>query len=492
MYDSRSGRQHGRDDHDRRPSRSRSSPRTEARSRGGRSSREPLYAKAKSAPRPDAADEDVVDVDGPEEGADDVEDNQELDPNALFNNLFDEIQSLPGEIVMPSEDFIRVVRRLVAVGFSSVPAFQGQLADDVLDVYSDVAYFPEDEAPLVTGPGVRVLLRRLCAEAENRRILSPTTALSGSRGSGTGDPVATQALHKMSKSMRFHKKKKNPDKDLSSCDSDDDVVPLDLAKFLSQYRSEKGEARLFSSGWFVELQRMGRLRREADARKDPRVPHVASSSVDEWVPTWVGEAKSKSEKKHLRSQIQSDPSKSLANLLTLANTFWLSHWAVGSVSLPAVFAHQLHLVQLAQERSVAFAYTYLSRLKARISADIKAGVRFNLDQRISDKDVAVFSQVEIEQLRDQKASVTPRDPRKGRADNPSPDEKPPRPGAKGKGKGKAKGEQSDKAMSEMVCFREDAQNKLVCTVKNCRFKHVDTTTREGKSAYAAAKAAARR
>ena len=141
---------------------------------------------------------------------------------------------------------------------------------------------------------------------------------------------------------------------------------------------------------------------------------------------------------------------------------------------------------------MAFAYTYLSRLKARISADIKAGVRFNLDQRISDKDVAVFSQVEIEQLRDQKGSVTPKDPRKGRADNPSPDEKPPRPGAKGKGKGKAKGEQSDKAMSEMVCFREDAQNKLVCTVKNCRFKHVDTTTREGKSAYAAAKAAARR
>ena len=78
-----------------------------------------------------------------------------------------------------------------------------------------------------------------------------------------------------------------------------------------------GEARVLDPSWFTDLNRLARLRRHFADRPAKGVPYIYSSSFDEWVPLWVGEAKSKSERKRLKSALQAEPAKSLANLLSV-------------------------------------------------------------------------------------------------------------------------------------------------------------------------------
>ena len=388
--------------------------------------------------------------------------------------MLEEVRKLPGGLVLDERDVQNVLYRLALMGFSTVDAFRGVPMSTVLDMYfSDVV--PRHEVPPVDKPGTRVLVHRIGAEAdrpsESRRI------------------SAEQVLWKIARRVR---RKRNVDKE-SSGDSDEDVSPFDLGAFLGEYVTVAGDARLLPPNWFADLTRLARLRRDVRGRASTAVPFVYSSTIDEWVPTWVGEARDRIEQKRIRKALQASPAASLAALLSLVSSFWLSHMAAGAVSLPAVFAHVLLLVKIAYERSVAFAFAYHSRLQARILADIKAGAAFSLDKRIAVVDQTVFAQVELEQLRSTTTSTPPGRGKKGRDEEASPGDKgsPGTPADAGKkGRGADAGRNGIAPPGRPVCFQHDPANSRKCTVKACRFEHVDTRTAEGAKVFAAAKAAA--
>ena len=473
------------------PVRGRRSRRSPSRSVSSKDKRGRSPRDRERAPhaRPKAQAKENVDRDG-----DDALASPEDQATAAFDKLYAEVAELPGKIVIPDEELTTVVFRLIAIGFSDIQAFAGLPPEDIIALFQNADYVAEADAPIINTPGAQVLIRRLCAEAQRRSYDAYASAAS-TEPSSDGLLRRTEATEKLllKLSRRLRRKKKNVDRD-SSVESDDDLNPFELGAFLGDYRSSKGQARFIEAGWFTDCSRLARLHRDYGARSDDRVPFVYPSTIDEWVPTWVGEARSKKDRKSLRAKMQSDPQGSLSNLLCLALGYWLSHWAAGAVSLPAVFAHILGLIRMAQERSVLFAYTYISKLQARIATDIKAGVRFDLDDRIANKDIAVHGQVELELLRDARGSRRQGSPptRNNRADkdkSSAEKEKNLRKSEKGAGRGDKVGPPTK---VKPVCFQSDPANNRQCTVKNCRFDHVDTRTSEGAKAFAAGKAAARR
>ena len=410
---------------------------------------------------------------------------RDLPPGKALLKLIDR---LPGEVVLTKDELEDVVTRLVALGFSSIGAFVGLYPDDVHSLYLDDSDIGFDQAPVVPRSGVRVLLHRLCAEAGRQTYHAPTPT-KADKGKLSQEDV----LWKIAKHV---KPKKNVDKDSSS--SDEDVDPFNIASFLNNCASRVGEARVLDPSWFADLNRLARLRRHFADRPAKGVPYIYSSSFDEWVPLWVGEAKSKSERKRLKSALQAEPAKSLANLLSVVANYWLSHMSAGAVTLPAVLAHILQVVRVAQERSVAFAYTYVSRLQARLVSDIKSGLSFDLNERISGRDASVFNQVELEVLReagrpDPKGVASPWGSGRYRKDQPPPrgGQPPPRaPRPPAPPPTPPTGAKTEPAKQRLVCFQHDPAGSHRCTVRGCRYEHVDTRTPEGLKRFQQAKQAA--
>ena len=58
----------------------------------------------------------------------------------LFDRLYSEFWELPGKIVLSDDDIIKVVYRLIAIGFHNVQAFAGFGADDIVALLLNLGY----------------------------------------------------------------------------------------------------------------------------------------------------------------------------------------------------------------------------------------------------------------------------------------------------------------------------------------------------------------
>merc|ERR1712026_613303 len=113
----------------------------------------------------------------------------------------------------------------------------------------------------------------------------------------------------------------------------------------------RGDASILHPAWFGDRRRLERLRKAAAARRDTSVPFMASSGIEAWTPTWVGEDLPRTQRKSLLQKREKNAHPNLAELLSNAACFWLSHYAVGSCSIAGALAHILVLIRIADERS---------------------------------------------------------------------------------------------------------------------------------------------
>ena len=200
-----------------------------------------------------------------------------------------------------------------------------------------------------------------------------------------------KAISRLAKaSRRIHHRR--DDRDPSE---DSDLEPgdyFDLGAALHSAADVRGAASALEPSWFGDLTRLQRLAKARHARLDSKVPFLASTGIELWSPSWVGLGLPR----HARKSLVAHREKGLdtaSKLLSNASCFWLSHFAVGEVSLAAVLAHLLLLLRISDERSSNFAQRYALLFHERLKDRIKASEHFSLDEAISTKDSVVWQRL---------------------------------------------------------------------------------------------------
>ena len=191
----------------------------------------------------------------------------------------------------------------------------------------------------------------------------------------------------------------------AEAENDEDSGTFDLARFLRNASAPHGGFGALDLGWFSDSRRLTALDSETRKRGSSV---VASTGFEEWNPQWLGLDQPTSVKKSLHTdRTKNMEASGLAKILGNINTFWLSHAAVGVVSIPAVYSHLLCLIKLADERSVRFAILYERRLTARILERIRSGERFRCSQCIEKLDTRIIDRLDIEESRSARLLKTP-------------------------------------------------------------------------------------
>ena len=100
------------------------------------------------------------------------------------------------------------------------------------------------------------------------------------------------------------------------------------------------------------------------------VAFLASSSLEDWVPSYVGQELPSAQRKALRADRTKTDSLTLAQALEHITAFWITHGLAGSVSKDAVFKCILTCVRIANGHSVKWLVLYFRNLVAHIRSEI--------------------------------------------------------------------------------------------------------------------------
>ena len=169
---------------------------------------------------------------------------------------------------------------------------------------------------------------------------------------------------------------------------------------------------------------------------------------------------------------------SVVSFLNNTSVFWLSHLAIGEVSLPSVMAHQLLLLRLIKEESLAFAVSYEHRLQLFLADEARAGntrdvsfdISYVIDSLRRDLDNArkptpphVAPVKAVPAGAAARAAAAPKAAaRKG--------------GGKGGGSGKAVAALGQPPVRKRVCLKHDSRAGKTCRDSKCmsELEHLDT------------------
>ena len=222
---------------------------------------------------------------------------------------------------------------------------------------------------------------------------------------------------------------------------------------------------------------------------------LLEKTYDHYPPLWVGSGELESQKlqmiKSRKDQLSRGPSgksdaKELARTLGNMAVFWLSHAAVGLVSIPSVLGHLLGIIRLVDEFDLLFASKYELHLQRKLQELIKTR---GDDMDISDRIVVLDSGITAELRLTAKAPRAV--PSKGDPVTPTKANK-----GKGKGSGKAatpsrappaaqttpqkssapaKGGTKGVRNTDRICFDHDPSRSSVCSRgRSCQHTHLDT------------------
>ena len=224
-------------------------------------------------------------------------------------------------------------------------------------------------------------------------------------GSPGHSPDLAKAISKLARASR-RPRKHIDDRGLSE---DSDLEPgdyFDLGSVLRESSDAKGSATLLEPSWFGDLTRLQRLHRSRATRLNPRVPYLASTAVELWTPCWVGLGLPRSARKAVITQ-REKKLEGTARLINNVSCFWLSHFAIGEVSITAVFAHVLLISRIADERSSDFASKYVLLFNEHLKDRIKSSEAFDLSAAIATKDLVVWQRLELQELTHSRPSQQP-------------------------------------------------------------------------------------
>jgi hypothetical protein len=249
--------------------------------------------------------------------------------------------------------------------------------------------------------------------------------------------------------------------------SDDESPPFDLASVL---RNKK--ISLIPIDWFGDVRKLSKFRKffeKAKASGKPRPYFVAGSSLEEWIPPWVGAGESQEDQRSLnRAWSQKIDNQPPARVLSMVLSFWISHAAIGICKFEAVFSHILMFIRMQDQYGIAFAIKHERRLLDRCYTSLKASVEFDIDDLLSRPCPDIVQEILLTKAIEDK----PRAPIK------LPGKSPPAPGASA-ASGTSTTDQAKvkdvKSVRKPVCFDHNPSQGIFCPLKSkCLKEHLDT------------------
>ena len=295
---------------------------------------------------------------------------------------------------------------------------------------------------------------------------------------------------------------------LAEVEPEEDSSLFDLARFIR--KTSHGTFCDLDLGWFSDLRKLHQLDTESRKRG---FQLLASTGFEEWNPQWLGMDKSSSARKALHSErTKSYDLSGFPKILGNIMTYWLSHAAVGIVSLASVFAHNLCLVRLADERSVKFVIIYERRLIVRLLEKIRGGEQCDFSAAISRIDSGLLDRLDIEdaKLRPLPAARDPKPapardlakPRAALARKPARGSSPRRrsrsndrrrhrtPPRDARRQPAPQSSTKEPPRRRPLCFDHDPANRRVCQLgKDCPKEHLDTKDASLRERFSKAKTA---
>ena len=333
--------------------------------------------------------------------------------------------------------------------------------------------------------------RSLWLEATVPPICTPPVPL-------TDTLALARAIASLSKATAAKAQQKPRNKDLpEASDSEEHEGVFDLGTLLSTDVNSS-----LDPTWFSEVKRLQSLALASQKASARNSQVLAASNIELWPPSWIGEDLPHSVRQNLIKTHTAKVRQDFCRFLMNTIVFWLSHFSVGIVTLPAVFAHICTLLRLKTEHSDRIATSYAHYLQSYILSSIKAGRRLELNRLIAQVDSDLLGKVlqkhkssdkpaSDEDLnhhnkrerrpsrtrRSSKARRTSRDRRPAKEDNPHP-KRTSQPPAK-----------TADPHQKHICFLHDPSRGLNCSSTSCRAtkSHLDTNKDDLKARYDKAK-----
>ena len=275
-------------------------------------------------------------------------------------------------------------------------------------------------------------------------------------------------------------------------EEEDNSEKFDLAGF--KRKRVHSDCSLLDINSFCDPAHLARLSRQCEMARAhrPGAPWLHPSGFESLQPAWVGSGLPSPERREFAAQRSKVAPTSSAALVSSITAYWLSHAAMGQVSVMAVFAHVILVCKLCDQHSLGFTLRYLSNLSAMIHSKINSGEPISLDRAITEVNIDVLriSQFEYEKTLGARQD---QEKRKVLALAGSGVVK-----GKGKGKGKDKPPPSPEALGTEappkrdrghICFEHDPANSKTCPRgRRCSNEHLDTTQEQARARFSKAKA----
>ena len=317
-------------------------------------------------------------------------------------------------------------------------------------------------------------------------------------GPGTDSHLAlARAIENLSKATAAKAHQKPRSKDLpEASDSDEQEGVFDLGTLLSTDFNSS-----LDPTWFSEVKRLQSLALAAQKASARNSQVLAASNIELWPPSWIGEDLPHSVRQNLikthTAKVRQDFRRFLMNTIV----FWLSHFSVGIVTLPAVFAHICTLLRLSTEHSDRIATSYAHYLQSYILSSFKAGRRLELNRLISHLDSDLLGKV-LQKHRSSDKPVSDEDPnhhnkrrhrsrdrRPSKARRTSRDRRPTKDDKPHPKKTSQPPAKNSEPHQKHICFLHDPSRGLNCSSTSCRAtkSHLDTNKEDLKARYDKAK-----
>ena len=296
------------------------------------------------------------------------------------------------------------------------------------------------------------------------------------------------ALMALAKAVQPRSKRSKDLPDFQASDSDPELDDFDLRKALRG--SPQGTLDAIPPAWFADGKRLLALWKHAHKARTRGSTTLASSSPEDWSPSWLGAglpplSKASLVKQHSRS-LRGD----FTRFLTNNYVFWLSHLAAGLVDLPSVTAHILLLLRLRIDHSSEISMDYASWLHTAVLDSLKGGSRVDLGSRISQLDEALLGRILL------RRSAGRQQPREHPHDEDAPKKPQPRQpqpsgqGKPGKGSEGPRGKDpkpqppSKQLPPKYICFSHNPAAGLKCPQgTKCLKLHLDTSKADLKERW---------
>ena len=178
-------------------------------------------------------------------------------------------------------------------------------------------------------------------------------------------------------------RKKRRKLDVGGDSDSEDLGDFDLPNALSSLCLRPEDRWAFNIQCFADSKRLAVLHKAASSARAKGLHFVAQSGFEQWNPSWVGQGFSPEARKTMSTSRSKSVAFSAASFISNLSVFWLSHMAIGVVSLPAVLAHIVTMSRLVEEESLSYAVSYEHRLQLHLSDEHRAGRWVDVSRDIS-------------------------------------------------------------------------------------------------------------